>query len=100
MRLYEIKFVLPYRASVETFRDNNITKIQNWRLCINCYISEIRRMLRAMVGCFGRTPSAMELEAITMIPSQKAFASSKKRQSLQIQHSQKSIGVLERKNTI
>ena len=81
-------------------RDTNITKIQKWRLYINCYISEIRRMLRAMVGCFGRTPSAMEPEAIAMIPAQKAVASSKKRHSLKIEPSQKCIGVLERKNTM
>ena len=57
-------------------------------------------MLRAMVGCFGGTPSAMEPEAIAMIPAQKAVASSKKRHSLEIEPSQKRIGVLVRKNTI
>ena len=74
----------------------NITKIQNWRLCINCYISEIRRMLRAMVGYFRRTPSAIEPEAIAMIPA----TLSKKRHSLKIEPSQKRIGALVRKNTI
>ena len=53
-----------------------------------------------MVGCFGGTPSAMEPEAIAMIPAQKAVASSKKRHSLEIEPSQKRIGVLVRKNTI
>ena len=78
------------------FRPTNITKIQNWRLCINCYISEIRRMLRAMVRYFRRTPSAIEPEAIAMIPA----TLSKKRHSLKIEPSQKRIGVLVRKNTI
>ena len=53
-----------------------------------------------MVGCFGRTPSAMEPEAIGMIPAQKAVASSTKRHSLKIEPSQKSIGGLVRQNTI
>ena len=53
-----------------------------------------------MVRCFGRTPSVMDPEAIAMIPAQKAAASSKKRHSLEIEPSQKRIGVLVRKNTI
>ena len=70
------------------------------KLCINCYISEIQRMFRAMVGCFGCTPSAIEPEAIVMIPSPKTYSLSKKRHSLKIEPSQKRIGGLVRKNTI
>ena len=66
------------------------------KLCNNCYISEIRRMFKAMVGCFGCTPSAIEPEEIAMIPA----TPSKKRHSLKIEPSQKPIGVLVRKNTI